>query len=174
MIFGKALRVQEMFQDISFETEILSESEQLPRPDPAKCGIRYMLTDHGRSVRNQWPLPPSSEKSIDSSAGSCEGCKKVRYTFVGHRQRTALWFSMCMRHQTIIGYHVIAQGEGRRDAMFPIYRFLPEPPEAIFVDFGCGVEETAMNYLPEYFGQNSVLSRRFPWMQTCVFKSVLQ
>ncbi len=42
-------------------------------------------------------------------------------------------------------------GEGRRDSFYPIYRFLPDPPDAMFADFGCGVEETSLNYLPDYF-----------------------
>jgi hypothetical protein len=42
-------------------------------------------------------------------------------------------------------------GEGRRDGIIPPYRFMEDPPEAIFGDYVCGWEETALNLLPEFF-----------------------
>jgi len=124
--------------------------EQLPLPNPKTTGIRYNMTKHGRSVRTSWPLPPSSEKALDEK-GSCEGCKKVRYSYQGHRQRAALRVYMCMEHQTIVGFHVMPDGEGRRDGIIPPYRFMETPPKAILGDYVCGWEETAMNYLPEFY-----------------------
>ena len=150
-------RVQMMLDDVS-EAMRNSSIPTVPppcewqeRPDPSSTGIRYMLTPHGKSIRCSWPLPPSAEKAVDNDKGSSEGCKKVRFTYVGHRQRSGLWFTLCMDHQTVVGYHVMPHGEGRRDAFFPIYRFLETPPEAIFGDYVCGIEETSVNYLPEYF-----------------------
>ena len=130
------------------------ESTWKERPNPASSGIRYMLSQHGKSIRNSWPLPSSTEKSLDCELGSSEGCKKVRFTYVGHRQRSGMWFMVCMDHHTVVGYHVIRHGEGRRDVFYPIYRFKETPPKAIFGDYVCGVEETCMNYLPEYFSSS--------------------
>lgn len=110
-----------------------------------------MMSEHGSSVRTSWNLPPTAQQAIDTDTGSSEGCKKVRFTYFGHRQRSGLWVSMCMIHQTIIGYHVMAHGEGRRDAIYPVYRFLEKPPEVLFGDYVCGIEETCLNYLPHYF-----------------------
>ncbi len=123
----------------------------LPRPNPEMTGIRYMMSKHGCSIRNSWPLPPTSEKHLDTETGSSEGCRKVRRVYVGHRQRAGLWISVCMEHQMICGYHVIANGEGRRDCIIPLYRFMETPPQAIFGDYACGWEETALNYLPEFY-----------------------
>lgn len=109
------------------------------------------MSKHGKSVRVSWPLPSGAQKIADTDTGSSEGCRKVRFTFVGHRQRSGLWVSMCMLHQTIIGYHVMPNGEGRRDAIYPLYRFLEKPPDALFGDYACGIEETCLNYLPQYF-----------------------
>ena len=125
--------------------------EWLPRPNPEETGIRYMMTKHGCSVRTSWPLPPASEAKLDNDVGSSEGCKKVRYRYQGHRQRAGLWVYMCMTHETIIGYHIMSNGEGRRDGVIPPYRFMEHPPEAIFGDYVCGWEETALNYLPEFY-----------------------
>ena len=130
--------------------ETLPIDNQLPRPNPETSGIRYIMTKHGRSVRTSWPLPPSSEKAMDEK-GSCDGCKKIRYNYQGHRQRIGLWVYMCMEHHTIVGFHVMPDGEGRRDGVIPPYRFMETPPTAIFGDYVCGWEETALNYLPEFY-----------------------
>ena len=130
--------------------DIPSVEEQLPRPNPETTGIRYNMTTHGRSVRTSWPLPTTSEKLVDSK-GSCDGCKKVRHVYQGHRQRAGLWVYMCMEHQTIIGFHIMADGEGRRDGIIPPYRFMENPPEAILGDYVCGWEESALTYLPEFY-----------------------
>lgn len=127
----------------------LPKEEWLPRPNPSTTGIRYLMTKHGASVRTSWPLPPSSEKTLDES-GSCEGCRKMRFEYRGHRQRTGLWVYMCMDHQTIAGVHIMPHGEGRRDGIFPPYRFMEQPPQAVFGDYVCGWEETAMNTIPEF------------------------
>ena len=127
------------------------ESEWLDRPDPATTGIRYMLTKHGKSIRKKWPVPDSSLKSIESDEVSSEGCKKQRITYIGHRQRSAMYLVVCMDHHNVVGYHVIPHCEGRRDAFLPIYRFMEHPPKALFGDYVCGIEETSMNYLPEFF-----------------------
>lgn len=131
--------------------QTLPKEEWLPRPNPESTGIRYIMTRHGCTVRNSWPLPPNSEKNIDNEIGSCEGCKKTRFAFVGHRQRSALWVYMCMDHQTIIGFHVMKHGEGRRDGIYPPFRFMEVPPKTVFGDYVCGWEETAMNMLPEFY-----------------------
>jgi hypothetical protein len=135
----------------SLELVTLPETEWLPRPDPVISGTRYMLTSHGKSVRSAWPLPPAAQQAVDTETGSSDGCKKVRWTHIGHRQRSGLWVTMCMKHQTIVGYHIMPQSEGRRDAIFPLYRFMEKPPHAYFADFACGTEETALNYAPAFF-----------------------
>ena len=129
----------------------LPKDEWLPRPNAATTGIRYIMSSHGCSVRTSWPLPASSEAKLDTEHGSSEGCKKVRYRYQGHRQRAGLWVYMCMTHETIIGFHVMKHGEGRRDGIIPPFRFMEKPPEAIFGDYVCGWEETALNLLPEFY-----------------------
>jgi hypothetical protein len=130
--------------------DVLPEKDWLPRPNPEHTGIRYMLTKHGCSVRTSWPLPATSQHAEDE-LGSCEGCTKKRYAVIGHRQRAGLWIVMCMEHETIVGYHIMNRGEGRRDGIIPPFRFMPKPPDALFGDYVCGWEETAMNLLPEFY-----------------------
>jgi hypothetical protein len=70
---------------------------------------------------------------------------------MSHKQRAGLWISMCMEHETIVGFHIMSRGEGRRDGIVPPYRFMEKPPKAFFGDYVCGWEETAMNTLPEFY-----------------------
>ncbi len=131
----------------------LMQSHQNPwchRPNPATTGIRYFATDHGQSVRNSWPLPQTAISRTNKET-SCAGCTKKRPIYIGHRQRTGIWINMCMVHETVVGFHLIHNQEGRRDALIPIYRFWEKPPLAIWNDFGCGCEESGLNWLPEFF-----------------------
>jgi hypothetical protein len=121
------------------------------RPNAAITGIRYFVTEHGRSIRTQWVLPDTAIQRIKQAESSCDGCNKKRYHFIGHRQRTGLWIQLCMVHERVVGFHLIHRGEGRRDAVIPVFRFYENPPVAMWHDFGCGCEESAMNWLPQFF-----------------------
>jgi hypothetical protein len=121
------------------------------RPNPETTGIRYFATAHGRSFRNSWPLPKTAISRLNHTEVSCSGCTKRRSVFIGHRQRSGIWLNLCMVHEQVVGFHLIHNQEGRRDALIPIYRFWETPPLAVWNDFGCGCEESGLNWLPEFF-----------------------
>ena len=153
-----------MFTDVNGDEltyECIDESEWEPRPDPSTTGCRYMLTEHGKSVRNRWAVPSFSLKHSNERLGSENGCSKKRYRLIGRRQRAGLWLVECMKHGCVVGYHVMEYGEGRRDAFLPLYRFMQEPPIAFFSDYVCGIEETALNLQPEYWKCTSFYHDRF-------------
>lgn len=56
-----------------------------------------------------------------------------------------------MKHGYCAGWHVINSSEGRRDAMVPLYRLKHTAPKAYFMDFACGCEQFALNYMPQYY-----------------------
>jgi hypothetical protein len=56
-----------------------------------------------------------------------------------------------MIHETVVEYHIIKNGEGRRDCLIPLYRFLPEPPQAVFCDVACFCEDSGLKWLPDFF-----------------------
>ncbi len=145
-------RTSKMFDSCDIKSpDMLPPEQWVPRPNPASTGIRYNMSKHGSSVRTSWPLPEDSQKRLDTELGSCDGCKKVRWRYTGHRQRAGLWVYMCMEHEFVIGYHIMKHGEGRRDGIIPPYRFMENPPEAIFGDYVCGWEETALNLMPGFY-----------------------
>ena len=119
-------------------------------PNPAVDGFRSFMTPDGTSVRNTWPLPRDAIKQIHSET-NCEGCSKATVQQHSHSQRTGLWITLCMVHETIIEYHLIKNGEGRRDCLIPLFRFKKEPPEAVFCDTACFCEESGLKWLPGFF-----------------------
>lgn len=48
-----------------------------------------------------------------------------------------LHFLVCLDHECILGWH-LGDHKGRRDAMNPIYRYLPRPSKLVMYDFACG------------------------------------
>ena len=121
------------------------------RPNPAETGQRYFFSADGKPVRASWPLPKELVDRVNHEETSSSGCTKKRFGVMGHRQRAGLWIAVCMDHETIIGFHIMPGAEGKRDFLFPMYKNKEAPPEQIWVDFGCGCSEMALNYVPEYF-----------------------
>lgn len=146
-----SISVAQAVLEFSSQIPNMIETKHSTRPDPATTGIRYALSVHGGSIRSEWPLSEAGASRMAQTDESCDGCKKYRVTYIGHRQRTGLWVCMCMIHETVVGYHLIHNSEGRRDALTPIYRFKENPPKACWYDFGCGCEESALNWLPEFY-----------------------
>lgn len=125
-----------------------------PQQDPTTTGFRYWFANEGGDIRKRWPLPDAA-RNLGKDDVSSDGCHKKRFVYVGHRQRSGLWIWLCMCHQRIIGYHIMSHGEGRRDPLLSLYRFKKTPPKVVFIDFSCGAEESALNWLPEYFANTA-------------------
>ena len=122
------------------------------RPNPATSGQRYFLSEDGKPVRASWPLPAELVDHHTHEEFSTSGCSKKRFGIIGHRQRSGLWILVCMRHESIIGFHIMPGAEGKRDLLYPLYKYKEDPPKQIWVDFGCGCNEMALNYLAEHYG----------------------
>ena len=104
-------------------------NNNLGGPYPPRDGYRSFFTPHGRPLREVWPLPESARKQIKGWESSQEGCHKLRTATVAKKQRSGLWIFMCMRHQTIIEFHVMGCAEGQRDCILPLYKFKEAPPK---------------------------------------------
>ena len=123
------------------------------RPNPATTGFRYIATESGCSIRSKWALPSTAIARIGQTEISSDGCSKSRFVHFGNKQRTGMWVNLCLIHEKVIGYHLILNSEGHRDALIPIYKFFEEAPTAIWNDFGCGCEESGLNWLPHFFSK---------------------
>ena len=99
------------------------------RPNPAETGQRYFFSADGKPVRASWPLPKELVDRVNHEETSSSGCTKKRFGVMGHRQRAGLWIAVCMRHETVIGFHIMPGAEGKRDFLFPMYKYKEAPPE---------------------------------------------
>jgi hypothetical protein len=149
-------KAQEIMAKIpSIESVSVGPNAIQDEPNPLTSGIRYRFTESGKQFRSQWSLQKGSTTKLKKKGTaydvSGDGCNKKRPVMIGHRQRTWIWIYTCLRHEHIIGFHVISSSEGMRDAVCPLYRYLPEAPEHIWVDYACGMAECAMNWMPHYF-----------------------
>lgn len=122
--------------------------------DSVKTGFNYewMRQLSGGYERSCFPMP-ETVTGFRTTDVSGDGCQKQRQYVIGHADRCGLWLWTCMVHGQICGYHIMPHGEGRRDCLLSLLRFKLDPPEAVWVDFGCQAEETGLNWAPEYFKQ---------------------
>jgi hypothetical protein len=130
-----------------------------PHPDPLRCGFKYNFTESRSQFRSRWHLPAEGAGGdvftdiVDgvSVQYSGDGCAKVRWKRSTKSDRAGLWIWVCMRHNMIAGYHVMPKPEGLRDPVCSVYRFKKKPPKTVFMDFACGCEETALNWIPHMY-----------------------
>ena len=66
-----------------------------------------------------------------------------------------------MTHEHCVGWHVMTHGEGRRDAITPLFRLMPKAPKTYFMDFACGCDDYALNYHPQFFQETQFFSDAF-------------
>lgn len=120
--------------------------------DPSKTGYDYncFVKQSGGCERNAWPQPKEGGKCMYFDVSPSD-CKKKRTILMGHRARCSLWVWTCMKHHRVVGHHIIKRGEGKRDAILSLYRFKKDPPKMVFVDFACQAEESALNWLSDYY-----------------------
>jgi hypothetical protein len=135
------------------------EQHACSHDDPLTCGYKYWLSASRSEVRDSWYLPADGAgaeivQDIVDGVGiqySGDGCAKVRWKRSTKRDRAGLWIWVCMRHSMVVGYHVMPKSEGLRDPIYSLFRFKERPPKALFMDFACGCEETALNWAPTMF-----------------------
>ncbi len=62
-----------------------------------------------------------------------------------------MMFMFCPVHGHVYGFHLIYGGEGRKDPFAAIYKYKPTPPEEVFYDFACNLNEYCLNREPRFF-----------------------
>ncbi len=149
------------FDDVFNRIKALPEDaeECTPHPNPLDCGFKYNFTKSRSQFRTRWYMPSAGADVVEEVVDgvkvqySGEGCAKVRSRKPGKRQRSGLWLWVCMRHNLVVGWHIMPKPEGLRDAVHSISRFKEHGPKTVFIDFACGCEETSLNWAPGLFGR---------------------
>ena len=120
--------------------------------DP-ESGVAYYFTDHGCRVRNL----PSYEIDIHrhkqdlfDDPPDIGRCNKLQAKVSsGGFNYTFFWFLPIHGH--CLGFHLMPGFEGRKDPFSSLYQYLEEPPEEVFYDFACSLNEYCLNREPQFF-----------------------
>lgn len=121
--------------------------------DPSSSGYCYHMFQRVSEYheRRSWHELREGGEFVWHNIGPM-GCSKKGNTYVANeKSRTGVFIWMCMKHETVVGYHMMKGGEGRRDPLLSLYRFKKDPPKIVYIDCACQAEESGLNWLPEYF-----------------------
>ena len=123
----------------------------IPNTYNPEKGRAYYFTEHGCQVRKLPKYDIKGSSNYDDPPQDPDGrCSKmypkVSYGGFGY---VLLWF--CPIHGHCFGFHLISGGEGRKDPFHSLLKFLPNPPDEIFYDFACGLNEYSLNREPHFF-----------------------
>ncbi|XP_069108872.1 uncharacterized protein [Argopecten irradians] len=131
-------------------------SEQLGTYNPPKYGRAYYFSPSGCSVRSIRNFTIDQGKTCrntvaDDNPMPFETCNKLfSKVQVSARGSTSLFLWFCPSHGHCYGFHM-AYAEGRKDPYASLYSYLEIPPDEIFYDFGCNLQEYCLNRESEYF-----------------------
>lgn len=125
--------------------------------NPPKNGRAYYFEAEGRQIRQPRKFSIDKEKdrkdTVDDAL-SIGQCSKDYGIVNSKRGTTQLFLWFCPKHGDCYGFHIIPGAEGRKDPAASLYMYLERPPEYIFYDFACGLEEYGLNRESGYFLQS--------------------
>ena len=145
--------------------ESLNINYNIPEPavnqpktyNPAKFGRAYYFNQHGLKLRNVRKFTIDNDRDIqrnndhDDPALEFERCNKLYskvQTSAPGTSNLFLWF--CADHGHCYGFHMTG-AEGRKDPSASLYSYLDSPPDAIFYDFACNLQEYCLNRESGYY-----------------------
>lgn len=129
------------------------QATEIPDTYNPASGTCYYFTESGNAVRRMPTYQVSRSgrrRNYDDEPEVDDPCTKM-YPSVsfGGFGYMFLWF--CPIHGHAYGFHLIAGGEGRKDPFSSLYKYMDTPPEHIFYDFACQLQEYCLNREPELF-----------------------
>ena len=126
-----------------------SQAEVIPNSYNPEKGIAYYFTPHGCQIRKvpHYNIKGSNTNYDDNPQH--DPCSK-KYPFVSRGGHSYMFLWFCPIHGHCYGFHLLPGSEGRKDPFYSLYKYLPEPPEEVFYDFGCSLSEYSLNRAPSY------------------------
>jgi hypothetical protein len=143
--------------------------------NPARDGISYRFTRHGRRVRRARDFGDKESAAsgnarrlpVTEDPTRVWKCGKL-FPEVSAKAMTYLFVAVCMIHQTVHGFHMIPGAEGQKDGHAAMYGFSPNPPSEYCFDNACGQHEFNSNRESGYFSDTPVYHDAFHgWKHTC-------
>jgi hypothetical protein len=108
-------------------------------------------------LRPQYGIP--NDGKVDRSSRDGEGaigCPKYYEAYVKAGMTGGLMALWCP-HGICVGFHCIAQGEGRNDVFSALLTHWPTAPEVVIYDFACALAPYCMTREPEFFKRTRFL-----------------
>ena len=124
-------------------------AEAIPNSYNPEKGIAYYFTPHGSQIRK---VPQYNIRGTNSNYDENpqhDPCSKL-YPSVSKGGYSYMYLWFCPMHGHCYGFHLLPGSEGRKDPFYSMYKYLPEPPEEVFYDFGCSLSEYSLNRAPSY------------------------
>ncbi|XP_052769865.1 uncharacterized protein LOC128209731 [Mya arenaria] len=124
--------------------------------NPEKLGRAYYFNEHGVKLRNVRKFQIDEDRAgrnndHDDEAMDFERCRKIYSKIQQSAPGTSnlfLWF--CPDHGHCYGFHMTV-AEGRKDPSASLYSHLAKPPQAVFYDFACNLQEYCLNRESGYY-----------------------
>ncbi len=113
--------------------------------NPETQGRAYYFTSHGGRLRDLPKYNISKQKERTPSE-----CRKL-YPEVAKSGTTYLFLWFDPLHGHCYGFHVITTSEGRKDPFASAYMYMETPPDEVFYDFSCQLEEYSLNREPMFW-----------------------
>ena len=136
----------ECIQELHLQDMSLPHANPIPESYNPASGIAYYFTPHGNQLRNipKFSLNRSATKPDD------EDCRKKAVPSTKQDwSHLFLWF--CPIHGHCYGYHIIKGAEGPKDAFASSAKYMEKPPEEIYYDNACHLNDYCFNRAPAYF-----------------------
>ena len=129
----------------SNDREIPDSSSILLHYNPKLQGCAYYFTSHGgRMIRD---LPSYDIAKTKPNIHDC--CKSFPEAARSGTTYLFLWFDPLHGH--CYGFHIITMSEVRKDPFASAFLYMETPPNEVFYDFSCQLEEYALNREPMFW-----------------------
>jgi len=119
----------------------------IPHTYNPPSGTAYYFTETGDKLREQ-PCYLINDTIDKKSKG--ETCTKI-FPKVSSGGFGYMFLFFCPIHGHCYGFHLVDGAEGRKDPFSALYKYKPSPPEELFYDFACQLNEYCLNREPMFF-----------------------
>ncbi len=120
----------------------------IPHSYNPPSGTAYYFTEHGDKLREQ-PCYLINDDT-DQNNSKVETCTKI-FPKVSSGGFGYMFLFFCPIHGHCYGFHLVDGAEGRKDPFSALYKYKPNPPEELFYDFACQMNEYCLNREPKFY-----------------------
>ena len=143
-------------ESLNMETNEAEQANYQPGTyNPGKLGRAYYFSESGEKLRNvrKFSIDGQNRENnqYDDPPADFDKCEKYySKTNVSARGTSSLFLWFCPIHGHCYGFH-LTNAEGRKDPSASLYTHLEYPPQDIFYDFSCNLQEYCLNRESDFY-----------------------